>query len=288
MRKYFTIAEVASLSGIKAHTLRIWEQRYAIFSPQRNSNNTRQYNIEELDLVLKLAVLNRAGYKISRLIAMDSATLERKLQDLRFEEDKRCREVSKLIVCLFAVDTQQFDAVLNNCIFLWGIDKAINQIIIPLMERAHLYSCKNCSIEFDFAVTAIRQKMFFAIEKAEPLVKINRTALLFLPQGQHYDLILLYYFYLLKSKGLNVLYMGTNVSLEKVKMVSETKRPDFLITFISPEQQHWIEEMKHFGRSHLPQGMLLATQFDHPAEEEHSTANVKFAHYKNATEFLSI
>lgn len=287
MRKFFTIMEVASLSGIKAHTLRIWEKRYNRVSPERTLSNIRHYNIEHLEVVLKLTVLNQAGYKISKLIKMDKATLEQNLQNLASEDDKRSRELSGLIISMFAINTEEFEAVLNKCIFLWGLDKTINLVIMPLMERVQLYSCKNCDIEFDFAITTIRRKIFLAIEKANPLMDVQKTALLFLPPGEYYDLLLLYYFYFLKSNGVQVLYMGTNVSFEKVKEIVEIKRPDFLITYTSPDQQRRLEDLRCFIESHVSPTTLLAAGFESISEEDQQEVNVKFLPYKSLSEFIS-
>ena len=285
-QRYFTIADLAHFSCLKAHTLRMWEKRYALFNPRRGLGNVRHYSMEELDTLLKLTVLNQAGYKISRLIAMDSITMEKNLQQLSFEEDKRCREVGRLIISVLTLNTEEFEALLDKCVFTWGLDKTITLIIIPLMERMQLYSCKNCEIDVDFAVTAIRKKIFHAIEMANPLIDVERTALLFLPRGEHYDLFLLYYFYLLKSNGLKVLYMGTNISFEKVSYVVEMKRPDFLITYISPNQRRRVEEIKRFVATNLSQGTLVAAGFEDWSMEEEPGVNVKFMHYKHVTEFL--
>lgn len=284
--RLFTIADVAAFSGLKPHTLRIWEKRYDFFKPERNQNNLRQYNITQLEIILKLAVLNQAGLKISALFKLNEKEIEHCLLNLRQEEDKRARELSQLIITVFSIDTDEFDTVLDNCINWWGYDDTINHILIPLMERLQLYTCRKCEPEFDFAVTAIRKKIFTGIDTASTDLTVERKALLFLPEGEHYDFLLLYYFYLLKSKGLKVLYMGTNVSLEKVRQVAEIKAPDFLITYISPNQERRIDELNHFADTHLRKGMLLAAGFENLSGREEQRINVKFLHYKNVRKFL--
>ena len=286
--RYFTITDVAHLSALKAHTLRIWEKRYSRFNPKRSLGNVRHFSIEDLDIVLKLAVLNKAGYKISKLIAMDGGILDCKLNDLRGEEDKRNRQIMKLIIHMFTIDIDEFEAVLNQCISEWGLDKTINLIIVPLMERVNLYSCKNCPLEVDFAVTTIRKKIYLGIEKASPLQTMKGTALLFLPQGEHYDLLLLYYLYLLKSKGLKALYMGANVSYDKVRHVLEIKRPDFIITYVSAEQQRRVDELRNFAANHLTQGLLLASGPEPYYPVNEPVANFKFINYKDVIELLLV
>jgi MerR family transcriptional regulator, light-induced transcriptional regulator len=284
--RHFTIADVATFSGLKAHTLRVWERRYDLFTPERSVSNVRYYNIKQLEVILKLSVLNQAGFKISRLIAMQIDEIEHNLQNLKTEDDRRHRALSKLIISIFRIDTDEFDSTLDDCIGEWGYNKTFSHAIIPLMERLQLYTCKRSELEFDFAIAAIRRKMFGGIETVSPSAKIPRSALLFLPQGEYFDLVLLYYFYLLKSTGLNVLYMGSNVSFEKLKQVVEMKSPDFLITYLSPQHARRAEDINQFADIHLQKGLLLAAGFDHLNGKEEHRMNVKFLHYKKVPAFL--
>lgn len=266
--------------------MRIWERRYEFFKPARTQSNLRQYNLHQLENILKIAVLNQAGFKISLLCKTGKEEIDQHLKNLQPEEDKQAREISRLIISTFSIDPEAFEATVDSCIEAWGFDDTISLVLIPFIEKIQFFTCRNCEAELYFAVSAMRKKVFSAIENVDAAYAIDRTALLFLPEGEHYDLLLLYYFYLLKSNGLKVLYMGNNVSLEKVRQVMELKKPDFLITYISPMQEKRVEEINHFADNHLKKGMLLAAGFGHLPGKEEQRLNVKFLHYKNVRKFL--
>lgn len=283
--KIFSIADVANFSCVKAHTLRVWENRFKVIKPNRSLGNIRNYTLDEVDYLLKLTLLNKAGFKISRLAVMGTIDIEKALLSLVNEDERQCLEINKLIISMYSMNTDEFDNVLDNCHQAWGIDKTIREIIIPFLEKTELFSCKNCESVIDFAVTSVRKKLIFGIEKAIPSTQKGISVLLFLMEGDHYDLLLLYFNYLSKSNGIKALYMGTNVSFEKVKSVLQIKKPDYLITCISPKHNIKVGEMKGFLQdSHLKPIMLIAG-FEGNAKKV-QMENLRFIHYKEFSQSL--
>lgn len=256
--KSFSITDLAGLSGVQAHTLRVWETRYALLNPVRVRSNYRSYSLEEVDYLLKICLLNRAGFKISQLARLDNAGLEQTLKDLQCEKSRFCRIVDKLIVSMFGLNVDEFEAVLDSSVIHWGIDSTISDIILPFIERTQLYSCKDCGVETDFAITSLRKKMILGIEKTNPSVYASKTVFLFLPKEEHFDLLMLYAYYLAKRNGLGVLYMGTNVSFNKIKNVTEIKRPDHLITYTSQSNKTKMQVILDNLRSLPHQSTLVA------------------------------
>ena len=122
----FTIKDLENLSGIKAHTIRIWEQRYSMFKPQRTETNIRYYSSNELKIVLNIALLNKYGFKISHIDRMSEAVLTEKIDSLNQFEAQQERLVNELIHCMVDVKLNEFEKLLNNHIVLKGIEKKIS------------------------------------------------------------------------------------------------------------------------------------------------------------------
>jgi len=284
--KHFSIADVASFSSVKAHTLRVWENRFTVIKPNRSLGNVRNYTLDEVDQLLKLTLLNKAGIKISRLAAMGTSAIEAAVLSLVHEDDKQCLEINKLIISMYSMDIEKFDQVLDNCQMAWGIDKTIKEIIIPFLEKTELFSCKHCESVIDFAVTSIRKKIIYGIEKAIPSTQKQISVLLFLMEGDHFDLLLLYFNYIIKSNGIKVLYMGTNISFEKLASVLQIKQPDYLITCISRKQNMKVREMKDFLQNSPSTLIMLAAGFQ-AAQTTQPIKNLRFIHYRDLSQSLS-
>lgn len=236
--KYFTIADLAKLSGIRAHTLRIWERRFSIVTPERSSGNFRYYQLEHVIHLLRISLLRKAGYKISALAGMDQKLVEKKWMELSREAHQHERVVHQLMRSMYSGDIDGFEAHLDNALNRWGIDQTLKNIILPFLDKGQFFSCRNCSIDEDFATTILRKKIIVGIESVHPILYTGKTALLFLPEGEYFDLLLLSFHYLVKCLGLKVWYMGTNISIEKLEKVVDTKQPDFLFTYLAPKKEH--------------------------------------------------
>src|ERR1700704_3924168 len=131
----FTIKDLENLSGIKAHTIRIWEQRYNFLKPCRTETNIRYYCNQELKTLLNISLLNKYGYKISQIDKMSGQELNTRLLSLLDKEARQERIVIELIACMIDLDIENFGQVLDNYIRIHGIDKSIDQIIFPFLHR---------------------------------------------------------------------------------------------------------------------------------------------------------
>ncbi|HWH62709.1 MAG TPA: MerR family transcriptional regulator, partial [Ginsengibacter sp.] len=125
----FTIKDIENLSGIKAHTIRIWEQRYTFLKPKRSNTNIRFYTNDELRIILNIALLNKYGYKISLISKMSHEAIFDNVLSLTDAQAKAGVVVNELIECMTEFNTETFEYILNNCISTSGIEKAIVQII---------------------------------------------------------------------------------------------------------------------------------------------------------------
>ncbi len=237
----FTIKDLENLSGIKAHTLRIWEQRYDFLKPSRTDTNIRYYSNEDLKMILNVAILNRYGYKISHIDKMNAVQMNEKILSLNQMEAQQERIVNDLIKNMIDLDIQSFEDTLDRFILVKGIERAITQIIFPFLEKIGiLWMTNHINPAQEHLVTnLIRQKLIVGIEGASPALKLNKTILLFLPEGEYHELGLLFMYYLLKKRGSDVIYLGTNVPLKDVSYIVDLKKPDYLYSHLTTVGQNF-------------------------------------------------
>ena len=231
----FTIKDLENLSGIKAHTIRIWEQRYNFLKPQRTNTNIRYYTSDELKTILNISLLNKYGYKISHINKMEMPEIKEKLLSLGHAQAQQERIVNELIQAMIDLEIDKFEAVLSDYISVRGIDRTINQIVFPFLERIGiLWLTYHINPAQEHLVTnIIRQKLIVGIENISSLLNIQKQAILFLPEGEYHEIGLLYLYYLLKSRGIKVLYLGANVPLKDLEFIANLKKPDFLFTHLT-------------------------------------------------------
>jgi DNA-binding transcriptional MerR regulator len=231
----FTIKDLENLSGIKAHTIRIWEQRYSLLSPQRTNTNIRYYSNTELKTVLNIALLNKYGFKISHIDKMSAGTIKEKILSLSHSDAQQERMVNELIGFMVEMDVDAFESTLNKYIEDKGIEKCIIQIIFPFLSRVGiLWLTNHINPGQEHLVTnLIRNKLVVGLEAVPTNLNCKNTALLFLPEGEHHELGILFACYLLKSRGVRVVYVGSNIPLKDIEFIARFKKPDFLYSHLT-------------------------------------------------------
>ena len=231
----FTIKDLENLSGIKAHTIRIWEQRYSFLKPKRTGTNIRYYNAAELKSILNIALLNKYGYRISHIDRMSPEEVRQKVNTLESTEAQQERIINELVQYMVDLDAEKFEETLNEYINEAGIDKTIRQIIFPFLHKVGVLWVTNyvTPAQEHIVINIIRQKLIVGIEKVEPLQVINKKVVLFLPEGEHHELGLLYVHYLLKAQGVQVIYLGANVPVKDMEFLVSLKKPDYLFTHLT-------------------------------------------------------
>jgi len=231
----FTIKDLENLSGIKAHTIRIWEQRYNFLKPERTGTNIRYYCCQELKTILNISLLNKYGFKISHIDKMSEQELRARIISLSDKEAQQERIVNELIAFMIDMDMESFEASLDNYIISKGIEKTIHQIIFPFLDRIGILWMTNHILpaQEHLVTNIIRQKLIVGIEGVMTRMSIDRTVLLFLPEGEYHELGLLYVYYLLKNHGAKVIYLGADVPLPDIEFVCKCKHPDYLYTHLT-------------------------------------------------------
>jgi MerR family transcriptional regulator, light-induced transcriptional regulator len=231
----FTIKDLENLSGIKAHTIRIWEQRYSFLKPSRTDTNIRFYSNDELKKILNVALLNKFGFKISHIDKMSEAEICEKILSLNQQEALQDRIVNTLIQNMVDLDIEAFEQVLNDFIGARGIEKTISQIIFPFLQKIGiLWLTNHINPGQEHLVTnIIRQKLIAGIETVRSTIKINKSVLLFLPETEYHELSLLFMNYMLKNKGVTTIYLGCSIPLKDVEYLVNLKKPDYIYTHLT-------------------------------------------------------
>lgn len=231
----FTIKDLENLSGIKAHTIRIWEQRYSFLKPQRTSTNIRYYSNHELKMLLNISLLNKYGYKISHINRMSNDELREKTLTLTGAEAQQERIINELIQHMIDVELDGFEKVLDQHIQTKGVEKTITYIIFPFLERIGiLWLTDHINPAQEHLITnIIRQKLIVGIDGAITPLSLKTKMLLFLPENEHHEIGLLFLQYLLKTRGVKVIYLGASVPVKDLDYVVELKKPDYIYTHLT-------------------------------------------------------
>lgn len=226
----FTIKELEALSGIKAHTIRIWEQRYNFLKPSRTNTNIRTYSSEELKTILTVALLNKHGYKISRINSM--APVQRRQEIIAISSSEAITEhlVNDLISCMIDLDGAGFETILNGHILQHDIFTTLQTLVFPFLEKTGtLWQTSRINPAHEHLATAIvRQKIISAIDQLPLQTGTKPLFVLLLPEDEHHEMGLLLAYFLLKKQGIPVLYLGASVPLKDVTYVVNMKKPGYL------------------------------------------------------------
>lgn len=284
--RHFSIKEVENFCSIRAATLRIWEKRYRLSKPGRNDGGRRQYSLTELEFLLHAALLNRNGYKISKIAEVSLNSLRSKAASLTHIDDRLQHAVNLLIVYKFSADTEGFEQHLDACFSRFGINQTLQKVIVPFLEKANLLSYSSTANEVHLAVTLIRKKILYYIEILQPDVVLNKTALLFLPEGEHFDLMLLYMCYFIKATGLKPIYLGTNIGEQNVLAMLRQKKPDYLYTYLPPKKLLKMQKVLSFLQETSPQTKINVIGSAEGESASHQPG-VNYIHYNHLQEALT-
>lgn len=231
----FTIKDLENLSGIKAHTIRIWEQRYSLIKPSRTDTNIRYYSNEELKKLLNIALLNKYGFKISHIDKMNDREMNDKILTLNQAQAQQERVVNELIQHMVDLQIEKFGDVLNTYIASKGIERTIPQIIFPFLEKIGILWLTNHinPAQEHLVSNIIRQKIIVGIDSASSPIQIDKRIVLFLPEGEYHELGLLFMHFMLKNRGIDTIYLGCSVPLKDLQYVVESLNPDYLYTHLT-------------------------------------------------------
>jgi MerR family transcriptional regulator, light-induced transcriptional regulator len=237
----YSIKDLEKLSGIQAHTIRIWEKRYQLVRPKRTTTNIRVYSDEDLKRLLNVAILNGNGLKISKIAQLSENEVKDRILNLTDDSSKTENQIDSLILSMIDLNEHKFEKILSRMVIQVGFEEAITQVIYPfLVKIGVLWQTGNINpAQEHFVTNLIRQKLFVAIDSVlvDELPEKKRF-ILFLPEGELHDIGLLYYNYLIKKNGHHVLYLGQSVPFPDIIEVHKLQPADYLVTSFTTSIPH--------------------------------------------------
>ncbi len=237
----YTISQMEHFSGVKSHTIRVWEQRYNALSPNRSTGNTRYYNSDQLRRLLNIVSLKEALGKIavSKICQMPDDVLSKHIETQLVQKAEVSNGSHEYLISQLTAASMSFDEDYFERLFLkaesdMGLVDTYVHIIYPFLHRVGLlWNANSLSPAHEhFASSIVRQKLSAAIDKT-PLNKNSKEVwLLFLPENEFHEIGLLFANYLVKSAGKKVIYLGGNVSLDLLQQTVEELNPTHLYFFM--------------------------------------------------------
>ncbi|MBN1949867.1 MAG: MerR family transcriptional regulator [Bacteroidales bacterium] len=229
----YSIKDLERLTGIKAHTIRIWEKRYGLIEPERTSTNIRAYCDAELKKLLNISILNKNGFKISKLAGLSSQEIAASINKLSDQPSDTESFIENLSIALIDIDEHKFEKILTRAIIQFGFEDTLVRIIMPFLVRIGVMwqtGAINPAQEH-FVSHLIRQKIMVAIDsQITGESPSSKTFTLFLPEGELHELSLLFANYLLSKRGHQVIYLGQTVPISDLPEIERIKPSDYFLT----------------------------------------------------------
>ena len=273
----YSIKDLEHLSGIKAHTIRIWEQRYDLVQPKRTDTNIRYYDDEDLKLVLNVSLLKENGLKISKIAKMSVEEMNEEV--LRITEDnmRYPDQINALTIAMIDLNEERFEKIIATNTLKIGFEKTMVNIIYPFLTKIGvlwLTGSINPAQEH-FITCLIRQKIIVAIDGQFANTQENAPKyLLYLPEGEMHELSLLFSWYIIKARQNRVIYLGQNLPFRDLEKVHKYHQPDFIFTIIttSPGQDS-IQQYINNLSSNFPNTRILMTGYQVVGQDLHFPEN---------------
>ncbi len=248
----FTIKDLENFSGIKAHTIRIWEKRYNLFQPNRTDSNIRYYDLESLQKILNVSLLNTNGLKISKIAALSEKGLEQQVKSLIFKNGFEKQALNSLKLSMLNFDENLFNKTYVGLMQQFNFRTIFTKIFMPFLnEIGLLWQIKTITPAHEHFITnLIKQKIHINIEKLQ-VSQINDKSqkyVLYLPLNEIHELGLLYLHFELLFHGHNSIYLGQSVPVENLNDIQNVYNNICFVTYLTVEPskksvENYLEEV---------------------------------------------
>lgn len=275
IKNVFTIKDLENLSGIKAHTIRIWEKRYNILEPLRTDTNIRYYDVANLQKILNISTLNSFGYKISNLAKIPDDKIPQLVKEVLSKKSLANHVINNFKLAMMNFDRQLFLSTYDSLLKEKSFRQIFHEYFIPLLEEiGTLWQTETITPAHEHFISyLIKQKV--ASETERLVVKENndgRTYVLYLPEGEIHELGLMFLNYEFLLKGYNVIYLGESLPAENIRNLKNYFNNITFISYITvaPEMKavnDYIEGLNQQILNDDATKLLLFgrnTQFIHP------------------------
>ncbi len=221
VKTVFSIKDLENLSGIKAHTIRIWEKRYNILQPMRSDTNIRNYDLQSLQKLLNVVLLNDYGYKISRIAEHSSEKIELLVREIISEKSTKNHAINAFKMAMINFDQALFFNTYNNLLSEKSFRDVFYEVVIPLMQEIGLLwqAGTITPAQEHFISFLIKQKLLLNTEKLQILepTRTDKVFVLYLPENEIHELGLMYLNYEILLNGYKTIYLGESVPIDSLK-----------------------------------------------------------------------
>ncbi|MGE0021582.1 MAG: MerR family transcriptional regulator [Draconibacterium sp.] len=241
----YSIKDLEILSGVKAHTIRIWEKRYHLLVPGRTDTNIRYYSDDDLRRILNISLLVKNKFKISKVAQWNDSQIKTTVLEITGKSTAESDYIDQLILYMLNFDTIGFYRLITEIVKEKGIEDAVAKVFFTLFERIGTYWLVGTIFpaQEHYVTNIIRQKLITEIDKLGVEPGREATILFYLPDGELHEMSLLFYSYLARKMGYNVIYLGQYVPFEDLTKISVHTRIDYVFTaFINSVPKDELEE----------------------------------------------
>lgn len=239
VKNSFSIKNLEHLSGIKAHTIRIWEKRYNLFEPERTDTNIRLYNLENLQKLLNVTLLYNNGYKISKIALFSSQEITENVHKLTINKNADDWSIGLFKLAMINFDQRLFTKTFNDLLEQFSFSEVFKNVFVPLMnELGVLWQTNSISPSHEHFITSlVKQKIHAMCEdlQQKSTRRTDRRFVLFLPDNEIHELGLLYLQYEVLNNGFQCVFLGQSVPIESLNNLVDIGEPITFITYFTIE-----------------------------------------------------
>lgn len=241
----YAIKDLEVLSGVKAHTIRIWEKRYGLLIPNRTDTNIRYYSDIDLRRIINVSLLVKNGFKISKVAKWDEYQLKKTVLEINGKSNSEPDYVERLILHMLNFDNVGFYRLASEIIAQKGFEEAVLKVFFVLFERIGTYWQVGSIFpaQEHYVTSILRQKLIAETDKIGVENRNGSTVLFYLPEGELHEMSLLFYSFLAQKYGYNVIYLGQFVPFDDLSKVQSHVKIDYVFTaFINPIYKEDLEK----------------------------------------------
>jgi MerR family transcriptional regulator, light-induced transcriptional regulator len=230
---HYTLHELEKLTGILAATIRVWERRYSIIKPKRTGTNRRWYDDDDLRRLINISIIYHSGIKISKVAKYSESELEEKAESLTRDSSISDSHIKSLISAMLSFNVNAVNEILLRSVINSGFEETFSSVVFPFLKRVGIMwhtGTANTGAEH-FITNIIRGKLIAAIDSLPPASDLKRKrVLMFLPDNELHEIGILFYSYLIRKLGHEVLYLGQATPFFALTEASEKWHPEILVT----------------------------------------------------------
>jgi DNA-binding transcriptional MerR regulator len=285
----YSIKDLEKLSGIKAHTIRIWEKRYNLIDPHRTNTNIRYYTDEDLKKILNVAMLNRQGIKISNIARLSDLELKEEIIRVARSSQLYDNIVDSLIIAMIDLDEYKMNGLIDKSISRIGFKSTVTEVLYPFLDKVGILwqSGDVNPAQEHFVSCLIRQKIISATDQLPGTFNPKaKKFLLLLPEGEWHEIALLFSQYILKEARHEVIYLGQSVPYSDVLATGAAKEFDYIVVSSTTTQAEFdfVTFLKDLGCAFPDKKILYFSSF---LEKKPSSLDANHIHLEGLNDFIS-